>query len=109
VTVPASIIEPLIAVTVLLVAIDAFARPQAGARALVTFGFGLVHGFGLSNVLRGLGLSGRELLPALLGFNLGVELGEVTIVAPLFPLVLWLRRRETTYARARQVLCAGVA
>jgi hypothetical protein len=109
VTVPAAVTEPLIAATVLAVALHALLRPQGGARALVTFAFGLVHGFGLSNVLRELGLHGRELLPALLGFNLGVELGQLAIVAPLFPLLLWLRRREATYARGRQVLCAGVA
>jgi hypothetical protein len=109
VTVPAGVIEPLIAVTVLAVAVDAVLRPQASARAAVTFAFGLIHGFGLSNVLRALGLSGRELAPALLGFNLGVELGQLAIVTPLFPLVLLLRGRQSTYARARNVLCGSVA
>jgi hypothetical protein len=109
VTVPAAIIEPLIAVTVLFVAVDAVLRPQASARLAVTFVFGLVHGFGLSNVLRALGLSGRQLLPALLGFNLGVELGQLAIVTPLFPLVLLLRARQPVYGRARNVLCGGVA
>jgi hypothetical protein len=109
VTVPAAVIEPLIAASVLFVAVDAILRPQAGARVLATFGFGLLHGFGLSNVLRDLGLSGPDLLPALLGFNLGVEVGQLAIVAPLFPLVLLLRNRQAAYARARQVLCGGVA
>jgi hypothetical protein len=75
----------------------------------VTFAFGLIHGFGLSNVLRALGLAGRDLAPALLGFNLGVELGQLAIVAPLFPLVIWLRSRQPTYARARNLLCGSVA
>jgi hypothetical protein len=109
VTVPPQVIEPLIAVSVLFVAVDAVLRPQASVRATVTFAFGLVHGFGLSNVLRDLGLSGGALLPALLGFNLGVELGQLAIVAPLFPVVLWLRSRAVTYARARNVLCGTVA
>jgi hydrogenase/urease accessory protein HupE len=109
VTLPSRVVEPLIAVSVLLVAADAVARPKANARALVTFGFGLVHGFGLSNVLRGLGLSGRELVPALLGFNLGVEIGQLLIVAPLFPLVLLIRKEPAMYARARRVLCGSVA
>jgi hydrogenase/urease accessory protein HupE len=108
VTIPARVVEPLIALSVLLVAVDALARPQANARAAVTFGFGLVHGFGLSNVLRELGLSGRELVPALLGFNVGVEIGQLLIVMPLFPLVLWLRR-QSSYARARALLCGAVA
>jgi hypothetical protein len=109
VTVPGRVIEPLIAVTVLAVAVDAVLRPQASARAAVTFAFGLIHGFGLSNVLRALGLTGRDLAPALLGFNLGVELGQLAIVTPLFPLVLLLRNRQPTYARARNVLCGSVA
>jgi hypothetical protein len=109
VTLPNRIVEPLIALSVLLVALDALARPKSNARAAVTFAFGLLHGFGLSSVLREAGLSGRELVPALLGFNVGVELGQLLIVAPLFPLVLWLRRRETVYARARLVMCSGVA
>jgi hypothetical protein len=109
VTVPPAIIEPLIAVTVLAVAVDAVLRPQAGARLAMTFAFGLIHGFGLSNVLRALGLSGSQLLPALLGFNVGVELGQLAIVTPLFPVVLWLRRRQPVYGRARNVLCGGVA
>jgi hydrogenase/urease accessory protein HupE len=109
VTLPSRLIEPLIAASVLFVAVDAVVRPAASARAWVTFGFGLVHGFGLSSVLRALGLSGRELVPALLGFNVGVEIGQLLIVAPLFPLVLMLRKRPETYARARNVLCASVA
>jgi hydrogenase/urease accessory protein HupE len=103
------VVEPLIALSVLLVAADALLRPEAHARAAVTFAFGLVHGFGLSNVLRDLGLSGRALVPALLGFNAGVELGQLAVVACVFPLILLLRRRRDTYLQARTVLCGSVA
>jgi hypothetical protein len=109
VTLPARFVELLIALSVLVVAVDAIARPKAQARPAMAFGFGLVHGLGLSNVLRDLGLSGRELVPALLGFNLGVELGQLAIVAPLFVAVLRLRRREAALARSRNVLCGVVA
>jgi hydrogenase/urease accessory protein HupE len=109
ITIPGRFVEPLIAASVLFVAVDAVLRPQASARLAVTFVFGLVHGFGLSNVLRALGLSGRQLVPALLGFNLGVEIGQLAIVTPLFPLVLLLRHRQPVYGRARNVLCGGVA
>ena len=109
VTIPARVIEPLIALSVLLVAADALLRPGANARATVTFGFGLVHGFGLSNVLRDLGLSGRELAPALLGFNVGVEVGQLAIVAAVFPLLRVLRQRHDTYASARRLFCGSVA
>jgi hydrogenase/urease accessory protein HupE len=108
-TLPARVVEPLIALSVLLVAADALLRPRANARAAVTFAFGLLHGFGLSNVLRDLGLSGRALVPALLGFNVGVELGQLAVVACVFPLILLLRRRRDTYAPARMILCGSVA
>jgi hydrogenase/urease accessory protein HupE len=109
VSLPSQIVEPVIAASVLFVAVDAFVRPHARARVLVTFCFGLVHGFGLSSVLRDLGLSGGQLFPALLGFNLGVECGQLAIVAPLFPLILWLRKKPPVYLRTRNVLCASVA
>ena len=109
VTLPARYVEPLIALSVLIVAVDTIARPLAKARMAMAFGFGLVHGLGLSNVLRDLGLSGRELVPALLGFNVGVEIGQLAIVGPMFFLVLRLRRSETAFARSRTILCAAVA
>ncbi len=109
ITIPSRFVEPLIALTVLVVAVDAILRPDARARAAVAFGFGLIHGLGLSNALRELGLSGRELAPALFGFNVGVEIGQLLIVAPLFWLVLWLRKRETLFVRTRNVMCASVA
>jgi hydrogenase/urease accessory protein HupE len=109
VTLPGRVVEPLIALSVLFVAVDAVVRPEAGARVPVAFGFGLVHGLGLSSALRALGLSGRELVPALVGFNVGVEIGQLLIVGPLFAMVLVLRRKETAYARVRNVICSSVA
>ncbi len=109
VTLSPRFVEPLIAVTVFLVAADSLVRPKGEPRALVAFGFGLIHGLGLSNVLRDLGLTGRELVPSLVGFNVGVELGQLAIVAPIFALVLPLGRREATFARVRLVVCVLVA
>jgi hypothetical protein len=74
----------------------------------VTFAFGLVHGFGFSGVLRSIGLGERELVPALVGFNAGVELGQLLLVIPVFPLILWLREKEPTYTRLRSALCVLV-
>jgi len=109
VTVPSRVVEPLIAASVLFVAIDAVARPKASTRAPMAFAFGLVHGFGLSNVLRDLGLSGRALAPALLGFNVGVEVGQLLIVAPLFAFLLLMDREGKAYARLRGAVAGGVA
>jgi hydrogenase/urease accessory protein HupE len=109
VTLPSRIVEPLIAASVLVVALDAIVRPNASTRAPMAFAFGLIHGFGLSNVLRDLGLSGRDLAPALLGFNLGVEAGQLIIVGPLFALLLVMRRHGKQYARLRGAVAGGVA
>jgi hypothetical protein len=54
--------------------------------------FGLVHGFGFAGPLQDLGLVQGQLALPLLGFNLGVELGQLALVAPLLPLALLLRR-----------------
>jgi HupE/UreJ protein len=103
------LVEPLIALTVLVVALDALLRPAANVRGMAAFAFGLVHGLGLSSALRGLGLSKREVLPALCGFNLGVEVGQLLIVAPLFVLVLRLRERPVVYGWVRKIACSSVA
>lgn len=109
VTLSPRIVEPLIALTVFVVATDSILRPKAAPQALLAFGFGLIHGLGLSNVLRDLGLSGRQLIPSLVGFNVGVEIGQLAIVAPMFLVVLRLRRSEATFGRVRFVACALVA
>jgi hypothetical protein len=109
VTLSPRLVEPLIVLTVFLVAADSWVRPRGAPPALVAFGFGLIHGLGLSNVLRDLGLTGPELVPALVGFNVGVELGQLAIVAPVFVVVLRLRRREATFARVRLVASVVVA
>lgn len=103
------IVEPLIAASIVYVAVENVARPHPRARLLVTFGFGLVHGFGFSSVLRDLGLASRNLAAALVGFNLGVEAGQMIIVAPLAPLVWWLRRRSAVYPRVHLALNSLVA
>jgi hypothetical protein len=108
-SIPSRVVEPLIALTVLLVAVDAMVRPAAHARAPIAFVFGLIHGLGLSSALRDAGLSSGEMLPALFGFNVGVELGQLAIVAPLFALVVVLRKNEGAYARVRSIACASVA
>ena len=51
-----------------------------------------MHGFGFSSVLIDLGLPSKELIGALLGFNLGVELGQAAIVLAMIPLLYWIRR-----------------
>ena len=60
---------------------------------MLTFGFGLVHGFGFASVLSGLGLPASGLVRSLLAFNIGVEAGQILIVALLWPLWLWAGKK----------------
>jgi hypothetical protein len=66
----------------------------------VVFGFGLLHGLGFAGVLAEVGLPPSQFLQALIGFNLGVELGQLTVIAACFLAVgLWFRHRRW-YRRA---------
>jgi hypothetical protein len=74
-----------------LAALDNLHPIFRGPRTALAFGFGLVHGMGFASVLADLGLPRGSLVRALLGFNLGVELGQLAIVAALVPVVFALR------------------
>jgi hypothetical protein len=77
-----------------------------GGRWLVAFGFGLLHGFGFASVLADPGLPAGQLLLALLGFNIGVESGQLAIVCAFVPLAFVVRR---SWAYQRVTLAAGSA
>jgi hypothetical protein len=95
---PTRWVESLIALTVLLAALDNLRPFMPGPRWGMVAVFGLVHGVGFAGPLKDLGLRGAELVLPLLGFNLGVELGQLAVVALLLPLALALRGR-TAYRR----------
>ncbi len=97
---PGSLVEAVIAASILWVAADNLRRRGSGARLGVTFGFGLVHGFGFASVLRDLGIAeaGGVVLP-LLSFNAGVELGQLAIAALALPILHRLARRPTFRSR----------
>jgi hypothetical protein len=88
---PASFIEPVIAISVVLAAVNNLLGWWSVRRWRLAFVFGLIHGFGFANVLLDLGLPAQQLAVALGGFNLGVELGQLAIVLAFFPLAWWLR------------------
>ena len=95
------IVEPLIAVSIAYVGLENIFRRDLNRRWLLTFGFGLIHGFGFASVLRGMGIGsagGGVSLP-LLSFNLGVELGQLAIAGLILPLIWTLRRRAFFVAR----------
>ena len=80
------LIETLIAVSILYMALENIVSPQLTRRWMITFGFGLVHGFGFSFALRQtLQFAGSHLLASLLSFNIGVELGQLLVLVLLIP------------------------
>jgi hypothetical protein len=91
---PPSLVEIGIAVTIMYVAAENLWLRDTSGRWLLTFWFGLVHGFGFASVLRELGLPSAGMARSLLSFNLGVELGQIAIVAVLWPALLWVNRRS---------------
>jgi len=93
VTLPDRLVEATIALSIAYVAAEnLFMRSAVSHRWVVSFVFGLVHGFGFSNVLRQLGLPKEGLIWSLLNFNLGVEAGQAMAVLLVLPLLLWLYR-----------------
>ncbi|HSI57815.1 MAG TPA: HupE/UreJ family protein, partial [Ideonella sp.] len=88
---PSRVVESIIAATVALAAIDNLLPFLPRQRWKLTFVFGLVHGFGFASALQDLGLVREALASSLLGFNLGVEIGQLSIVALFMPLAWWSR------------------
>lgn len=102
-TPPADVVEPAIALSVVLAALNNLLGFSALQRWRLALVFGLVHGFGFASVLLDLGLPASALLAALGGFNIGVELGQMAIVAAFLPLA-WVLRHTRFY---RWVVVAG--
>ncbi|QJE03332.1 HupE/UreJ family protein [Massilia forsythiae] len=104
VALPSRVVESAIAASVALAALNNVWPLFHGRRALVAFAFGLIHGFGFASVLLDLGLPRSALLLSLVGFNVGVELGQLAIVLLFLPLA-FLARNTVLYRRG--VLGAG--
>jgi hypothetical protein len=101
---PSRAVESAIAASVVLAALNNVWPLFQGGRWWVAFVFGLVHGFGFASVLADLGLPAGALAISLLGFNLGVEFGQLAIVVVFLPIAFALRR--TAFYR-RGVLVGG--
>ena len=96
---PSRWVECGIALTVLLGALNNLKPVIVKRRWAVAFAFGLVHGFGFAAILADLGLKGANLALSLVGFNAGVEIGQLAIVACVLP-VAFVLRRTPAYRRA---------
>jgi HupE / UreJ protein len=104
VSLPSRLVESAIAASVVLAALNNIWPLFHGRRWWVAFVFGLIHGFGFASVLADLGLPQDVLALALLGFNIGVELGQLAIVLVFLPVAFALRR---TPLYRRGVLMGG--
>jgi hypothetical protein len=97
---PSRWVESAIAASVIVAALNNLVVMAGASRWLFAFAFGLIHGFGFASVLADLGLPQNALLLALVAFNLGVELGQLAIVALFLPLA-WGVRNQWIYRRGR--------
>ena len=104
---PASIVEPLIAASIVWVGIENLSGARHRRRWLVVFTFGLIHGFGFAGALTDLGLGSSiiDVGKALFLFNLGVESGQLFVAAAILPL-LWMIRSKSMWQTKLQPLCS---
>lgn len=109
---PPTAVEAMIALSIVAVGYEGVraARGRHGltSRApwLVAFGFGLLHGFGFAGALREIGLPDGQRLEALFLFNIGVELGQIAVVALLYPAIAWARRLAQPHRRRMETAAA---
>ncbi len=108
VTVNPAIVEPLIAASIVFVAVENLFTDHLGRwRTIVVFAFGLLHGLGFASVLDSFGLPSGQFVPALIGFNVGVEIGQLTVIAIAFATVgYWFGQRP--WYRVRIAMPASV-
>lgn len=101
VTVQSGIVEPIIAISIMFIAIEnIFAKDIRSWRIIIIFIFGLVHGLGLASGLKELGLPKSEFVTALLTFTIGVELGQVTVILLAYFLIgKWFSARQWYHQR----------
>lgn len=101
---PSRLVESTIAASVVLAGLGNLFPTMMSRRWMVAFGFGLIHGFGFAAVLMDLGLPHNSLLLSLVSFNVGVEIGQLVIVAAFLPLAYLIRH---TWSYPKLVLTGG--
>jgi len=111
---PPSIVEPLIALSIAYVAIENIFTPELHTwRPALVFCFGLLHGMGFAGALAELGLPQGQYANALVSFNVGVELGQLSVIAAAFLLVGWFRnaawyRKGIVIPGSALIACVGL-
>lgn len=89
---PSRFVESVIALSIALAAYHNIQPIFKNNEWIIAFGFGIFHGFGFASVLSGKGLSGEFMTLSLLGFNVGVEIGQIAIICIIFPVLFFLRK-----------------
>jgi hydrogenase/urease accessory protein HupE len=110
VTVSNRVVEPAIAASIVYVGAENFVRSEGPkGRWLITFLFGLIHGFGFATVLRDMGVASSTtgVTVPLVAFNLGVEIGQVVIATVLLPLI-WQLRKWKSFLKWGVPACSGI-
>ena len=93
-----SVVEPLIALSIVAIGVEnVFVKELKTRRVVIVFLFGLLHGMGFAGVLSGLGLPESEFVTALIFFNVGVEAGQLSVIAASFLLIFWLLKNPQRY------------
>jgi hydrogenase/urease accessory protein HupE len=100
ISLPASIVEPLIALSIVYVGVENLVTSELKPwRVALVFGFGLLHGMGFAGILRDLALPRSEVLTGLVAFNAGVEAGQLTVILSAFLVVGYWARQRRSYRR----------
>ncbi len=103
------VVEPAIALSIAWVGFQNWRGGRGDHRWRLTCAFGLVHGFGFAGALQEIALPAAAVPRALLGFNVGVETGQIAVLAVVLPLLLWMRRTERLADRGVRGLSAAIA
>jgi hypothetical protein len=105
---PSKYVEPAIALSIAFIALENVFSPRLGiGRLAVVFSFGLIHGLGFASSLKGVPFPGHQFMVALLGFNFGVDAGQLFIILLAFLTVGWFRNR--LWFRARIAIPCSIA
>ena len=96
ISLPSTIIEPLISLSIIAVAVENYFKKEVGhSRLYIVFAFGLMHGLGFAGVLKKMQLPPEKRLNSLFSFNVGVELGQLVVIFIAWLLIgAWFRKKE---------------
>ena len=99
ISLPASIVEPLIALSIAYIGIEnIFAHKLKTSRLALVFAFGLLHGLGFASVLAEFGMPGSSYASALISFNVGVELAQLAIlITAYFCITYWFKNKQNFF------------